>query len=139
MSVFADSEQLYTVAGELFARVAAENPRAAAQLLRARMLIRIVCTGPSAEIWIQARKPPLETHFGHQRLNAELEVQMEADILHEILTGHLHLGSALAGRKLEVRGQVWKAKALADLFEQSQSLYPHVLRAQGITWPGAAS
>lgn len=132
MSVFADSEQLYAVAEALFARVAAENPRAAAQLLRARLLIHIVCTHPSADIWIQARKPPLETHFGYQRLNPELDVQMEADILHEILTGRLTLSAALARQQLRVKGQVWKAKALADLFEQCQSIYPHVLQAQGL-------
>lgn len=137
MRIFADSEQLYAVAETLFARVRAENSGAVAQLLRARMLIRIVCTDPAVEIWLQARKPPLETHFGHRRLNPELEVQMAADTLHEILTGQLTLGTAVARQQLQVRGQVWKARALGDLFEQCQSIYPHVLRAQGISTPGA--
>jgi hypothetical protein len=58
MSVFADSKQLYAVAEALFARVVAENPGAVAQLLRTRMLVRLVCTNPAGEIWLQARKPP---------------------------------------------------------------------------------
>jgi len=137
MSVFADSKQLYAVAEALFARVVAENPGAVAQLLRTRMLVRLVCTNPAGEIWLQARKPPLETHYGHLRLHPELEVQMAGDTLHEILIGQLTLAPAVARQQIQVRGQVWKARALGDLFEQCQSIYPHVLRAQGISTPGA--
>jgi hypothetical protein len=137
MSIFASSEQLYGVAEELFARLAAENPQTAAQLLRARMLIRIVCSHPSTEIWVQARRPPLHTQFGHQRLNPDLEIRMDAGTLHEILSGRVTLAAALARQKLQVKGQVWKAKALAELFERSQSIYPQVLEAQGILASGA--
>ncbi len=138
MSVFADSAQLYAVAEALFGRVVEENPNAVAQLLRTRMLVRLVCTSPAGEIWLQARKPPLETHFGHLRLHPELEVQMPADTLHGILTGQVTLGAAVARQQIQVRGQVWKARALGDLFEQCQSIYPHVLQAHGISPPGAS-
>ena len=43
------------------------------------------------------------------------------------------LQKALADGLLEVRGPVWKAKALADLFQQAQELYRQVLQELG--WP----
>jgi hypothetical protein len=62
---------------------------------------------------------------------------MAGDTLHEILIGQLTLAPAVASQQIQVRGQVWKVRALGDLFEQCQSIYSHVLRSQGISTPGA--
>lgn len=132
MAIFESPDQLYGVAGDLFSRIEAEKPQAVAQLLRSRLLVRLACTNPAAELWIHSRQRPVKVQFGHQRLHPDLEAHLDGDTLHEILAGRLSLSAAVAGGRLEVKGQVWKARALSDLFAHGQAIYPQVLHARGI-------
>lgn len=132
MPVFATAEQVYAVASGLFARLEAENPQTLAPLSRARLLARLALTNPLGEIWIQGRQRPVQLHFGHERLHPDLEAHMEADTLHRILLGELGLADAVGMGLLAVKGQVWKAKALGDVFIQGRAVYAQVLRENGI-------
>ena len=134
MAVYVDSEQLYTNVEALFALIAEENPGAADAVLASRLVIRLRCTEPDAEITINGRQRPLETTFGPTRLRPTLDIELAPNTLHSIMLGELGLKKALADGLLKVRGPVWKAKALADLFRQAQELYLQVLQEQG--WAG---
>ena len=134
MAVYVDSEQLYTYVEALFALIAEKNPGAADAVLASRLVIRLRCTEPDAEITLNGRRRPLETTFGPTPLRPTLDIELAADTLHAIMLGELGIGKAVTGGLLEVRGPVWKAKALADLFHQAQELYLQVLQEQG--WPG---
>jgi 3-methyladenine DNA glycosylase Mpg len=133
MAVYTDAEQLYTYVRALFAKIAEENPGAADAVLASRLVIRLHCTGPDAEITLNGRKRPLETTFGPTRLRPTLDIKLAPNTLHAIMLGELELKKALADGLLEVRGPVWKAKALGDLFQQAQELYRQVLQELG--WP----
>ncbi len=133
MSVYTDSEQLYAYLRALFALIAERNPGAADAVLSSRLVIRLRCTEPEAEITLNARQRPLETTFGPTRLRPTLDVGLASDTLHAIMLGELQLKKAVAGGLLEVRGPVWKVTALADLFRQAQELYSGLLRERG--WP----
>ena len=134
MAVYVDAEQVYTYLEALFAVIAEKEPGAADAVLASRLVIRLRCSEPDAEITINGRQRPLETTYGPTRLRPTLDIELAADTLHAIMLGELGLRKALAGGLLEVRGPVWKAKALADLFYQAQDLYRQVLQEQG--WPG---
>jgi hypothetical protein len=133
MAVYSDAEQLYTYVRALFALIAEKNPAAADAVLASRLVIRLHCTEPDAEITLNGRQRPLETMFGPTRLRPTLDIELAPNTLHAIMLGELGLRKALADGLLEVRGPVWKAKALADLFQQAQELYRQVLRELG--WP----
>ena len=134
MAVYIDADQLYAYVEALFALIAEKNPGAADSVLASRLVIRLHCTEPDAEITINGRQRPLETIYGPARLRPTLDIELAADTLHAIMLGELGLRKALASGLLEVRGPIWKAKALADLFYQGQELYRQVLEEQG--WPG---
>ena len=134
MAVYVDSEQLYRYVEALFALIAEENPGAEDAVLASRLVIRLRCTEPDAELNLNGRQRPLETTFGPTRLRPTLDIELTADTLHAIMLGELGIGKAVTGGLLKVRGPVWKAKALADLFHQGQELYLQVLQEQG--WPG---
>ncbi len=136
MAVFASAEQLYAVAADLFGRLEAEKPQAVARLLQARLLVRLACTNPAADLWLHSRQRPVRVQFGYQRLHPDVEARLDGDTLHDILGGQVSLLAAVTSGRIEVKGQVWKAKALADLFAHGQSLYPQVLRAHGINHKG---
>ena len=134
MAVYIDAEQLYRYVEALFALIAEKNPEAADSVLASRLVIHLYCTEPEAEITINGRRRPLETAYGPTRLRPTLDIRLAADTLHAIMLGELGLRKALASGLLEVRGPIWKAKALADLFYQAQGLYRQVLEEQGWPW-----
>jgi len=132
MTAYADTDHFYSVAQALFTRIADQDPGAADAILAARLVIRVRCTCPDAEFTLDGRQRPLQTTFGPSRLRPTLDIEMAAETLHRIMLGELSLKTALANGKLKVRGPVWKAMALADLFRHSQALYPEALREQDI-------
>ena len=134
MAIYNNAEQLYTYVEALFALIAEENPGAADAVVASRLVIRLRCTGPDAEMTINGRQRPLETTFGPSPLRPTLDIKLAPNTLHRIMLGELELKKAIADRLVEVRGPVWKAKALADLFQQAQELYLQVLSEMG--WPG---
>jgi hypothetical protein len=114
--------------------IAEKNPGATDAVLASRLVICLHFTEPDAEITLNGRRRPLETTFGPTSLRPTLDIELAADTLHDIMLGELGIGKAVTGGLLEVRGPIWKAKALADLFHQGQQLYLQVLQEQG--WPG---
>ncbi|MFC2036715.1 SCP2 sterol-binding domain-containing protein [Chloroflexota bacterium] len=132
MPFFADSEQFYTCARTLFARMEEDDPGAANDVLASRLIVRLHCTQPDVEITINGRQRPLQNTFGPSRVRPTLDIKMTTDTLHHILLGEQSLKKALANGLLKVHGPVWKALELADLFHRLQAIYPQVLREQGL-------
>lgn len=132
MPVFESADQLETCARLLFSRVQEEVPLATRQVLGSRLLIRLNCVTPQTEIWINGRRPPLQTSFGAASQRPDLDITLAGDTLHEILMGQLPLRKAMSNGQLKVEGRIWKAQALADLFFYSQEIYPLVLQEQGL-------
>lgn len=132
MGFYKNSDNFYGAAQAMFTRLQEENPDAAKAVSSARLLIRLRCTDPSAEVFINGRRNPVAISYGPVKDRPELDIAMEADTLHRILLGELTLPNALSAKLLKVRGPVWKTVALADLFYQSQQYYPEILAEQGL-------
>jgi hypothetical protein len=132
MGFYRNSDDFYGAARAMSARLQEENPDAAEAISSARLLIRLRCTDPSAEVSINGRRNPVTITYGPAKERPELDIAMQADTLHHILLGELTLPNALSARLLKVRGPVWKTVALADLFYQSQQYYPEILVEQGL-------
>jgi hypothetical protein len=132
MGFYKNSDDFYGAAQAMFTRLQDENPDAAQAVNGARLLIRLRCTDPTAEVFINGRRNPVAISYGPVKERPELEIAMEADTLHRILLGDLTLPDALGAKMLKVRGPVWKTVVLADLFFQSQQYYPEILVEQGL-------
>jgi hypothetical protein len=131
MAVHTGAAQLYDNVEPLFTLIAAKNPGAADSVLASRLVIRLRCTEPDAEITVNGRRRPLETIYGPAHLRPTLDIELAADTLQAIMLGELGLKKALAGGLLKAQGPIWKAKALADLFHQGQELYLQIPEGQG--------
>lgn len=128
MSVYQNAAQLESCAGRLFQRMQDEHPAALKRVLGQRMLIRLACTQPSTTIWLDGRRRPLQLAFGEARQRPHLEIELAVATLHRILMGDLSLRQAFTNGNVQVAGALWRLPALADLFDQAQTLYPAVLR-----------
>ncbi len=133
MAIYQSSEQLYTCARQLFEQIQKDDPDAAATLLKSRLVIRLQMSQPVSEVVISGRNSTVETHFGKNGLKPDIEIGMSGDTLHTILLGQITLTKALGSGKLTIKGPIWKATVLADLFRQSQTLYPLILQTQGLS------
>ena len=124
MSVYDSSDQLYSVMQTLVAQMLAENPQAGDSMINAKLSVRIRTTEPTAVLFIDGTKRPLELIYGSTPSKPKLDIEASTDTLHEILLGDLPLMKAIGSKKLRVKGPIFKAKALADLFHHMQKLYP---------------
>ena len=110
-----------------------ERPGALKRVLGQRLLIRLACTQPETTIWLDGRRRPLQLAFGEARQRPHLDIGLSAGTLHGILMGDVSLQRAFASGQVQVAGALWRLPALADLFDQAQSLYPAVLREMDLT------
>jgi len=133
MPIYQTTDQLYTCAQQLFDRIQRDDPEAARPLLASRLVIRLRLTGPAGEIVINGRTRPITTSFGSSANRPDLDIELSGDTLHQILLGQLAIAKALGSKQLKAKGPVWKAAVLADLFRQGQTIYPQILREQGLT------
>ena len=133
MPVYPNSEILYKVIKSLFDRIKEEETKAIQSVLDTRMVFILQLTSPSAVIFIDGKKKPLKITYGDNGRRADLDLQIPADMFHGIMLGTFSLKKIVASGKLKVRGPVWKALALEDVFHRGQIIYPQVLENSGIS------
>lgn len=127
MSYFHDSETYYRQMRALFAAISEQYPSTLEAIGRANMNIRLSTTDPDAAIVVHGRKRPVLTTFGDDDVTADLEIQMAGDTFHRILLDQLSLRQALGSSQVTVRGPIWKALSLGDLFTVGQRCYPAIV------------
>ena len=133
MPIYQTTDQLYACARQLFDRIQQDDPEAARPLMASRLVIRLKVKDPTGEIVINGRSRPDATYFfGGSPTRPDLDIELSGDTLHQILLGQLAIAKALGSKQLKAKGPVWKAAVLADLFRQGQTIYPDILREQGL-------
>ena len=132
MPVYANDAQLYECFQNLFGVIQRQEPGAADALLKSSLAISFLCSAPAATITIDARKRPLQLSYGPTSLKPTIEVSLSSDVLHCLLLGEMRLTKAIGSDKMNLKGPVWKAMTLADVFHHAQRFYPQVLRENGL-------
>ncbi len=124
---YRDSAHLYAVLRRLFRDLQDRNSNALHTLERSRLVICLNITAPQATILIDGRARPAQVYYGQEKkVRPDLDVRLPAEVLHRILLDELSLKEALARRQVRVRGPIWKATALGDIFTQGRKLYPAI-------------
>jgi putative sterol carrier protein len=131
MPFYRDTESYYSNMRTLFACVQENYPRATEAIGKSKINIRIHTTAPAADVVILGRETPVRTTFGENGVKPDLEIEMAADTFHKILLGDLSLRTALGNNQLKVKGPIWKAMSLGDLFHVSRQCYPGIITGQG--------
>ena len=131
MPYYSDVESYYANMRTLFACVQEKHSKATESIGKANINIRLRTTAPAAEITIMGREKPVRTTFGENGVKPDLEIDMAADTFHHILLGELSLTTALGNGQMKVKGPIWKALSLGDLFSVSRVCYPDILKGQG--------
>jgi hypothetical protein len=125
MAVFANDQQFYTVMQRVFDTLA-QDPEQLASFTRSNLVIRLRVSDPAAEVLLDGRQPPLEVFFGPRPGDANLEVAMPADLLHDIWMGNESTSQAFFGGRIKSRGNLMRASHLVDLFREAERVYPAI-------------
>lgn len=126
MPVYATADEFYIVLKQVFARVN-QKPEHIETFTSSNLVIRMRFSGPEAEVLLDGRQPPLEVFFGPRPGNADLEMVMAADLLHQIWLGQAKLKEAFFGGQIQTKGNILRAMKLTDLFREAETAYPLVL------------
>lgn len=130
MAFYDSDQQLYNVLQSVFERVK-QKPQHIETFTRSNLVIRMRFTDPEAEVLLDGRQPPLEVFFGERPGRVDLEMAMDADMLHAIWMGQKRLRDAFFSGDIQTQGNVFRAAKLADLFREAERAYPHVLAEKG--------
>jgi hypothetical protein len=131
MPIYESDQQLYEVLQGVFERVK-EDPKEIEAFTRSNLVIRMTFANPAGHVLLDGRQPPLEVFFGDRPGRADLELHMEADLLHDIWMGRRRLRDAFFSGEIQTKGNVFRATKLADLFRQAERAYPKVLQEKGM-------
>ncbi|MCB9114592.1 MAG: SCP2 sterol-binding domain-containing protein [Caldilinea sp.] len=134
MAVYDSTEQFYAVMKDVFDQVM-QHPDHIESFTRSNLVIRMSTTDPDAEILLDGRQPPLEVFFGERPGRANLEISLEADLLHAMWLGVESTQQAFLTGRIRTRGNLLKAMQLVELFAEAERIYPAVAQQYGL--PGA--
>lgn len=131
MAVYQSIEQFYQVMNEVFAYVIA-HPQHVDSFTRSNLVIRMRTTDPDAEILLDGRQPPLGVFFGPTPGQANLEVSLPADLLHELWLGRESTHRAFYTGRIRTTGNLLKAMQLSEVFMEAERIYPTVALRYGL-------
>ena len=123
MPVYQNAEDFYALLRAGFRQMAAD-PRSLADFQRRRMTVQINTTDPTALIVFDGHANPVTLTLGEPAGRADLALALPADLLHSILLDESSVRAAFTSGRVEVKGNIFRALQLADLFHEIQRVYP---------------
>jgi hypothetical protein len=132
MATFAHADALYACLRPMFSRIATEAPAAYDGLLRSRLQVKFKVTAPAAEIVIDGRQRPVMVTYGPAAGRPDLEAELAADTLHQILLDALSIKKAMANGQIRVRGPAWKLSVVIDVIKAGRRFYPDIVKGQPV-------
>jgi putative sterol carrier protein len=109
-----------------------QHPDHVETFTHSNLVIRMNTRSPNAEILLDGRQPPLEVFFGTRPGRANLEISLDADLLHALWMGTESTHLAFLSGQIETRGNLLKALQLAEIFTAAERIYPTIARQYGL-------
>lgn len=128
MAVFATEEQFYTAMRAVFAALS-QHPEHIDTFTRSNLVIRMNFHNPEAQILLDGRQPPLEVFYGARPGKANIEISMDAGLLHRIWLGQVSASQSFFSGDIKTQGNVMRAMPLMDLFRACERFYPDIAAA----------
>ncbi|MER2600100.1 MAG: SCP2 sterol-binding domain-containing protein [Caldilineales bacterium] len=123
MPVYQNAEDFYALLRAAFQEMSAD-PRSLADFQRRRLAVQITTTAPAAVLVIDGRSEPVAFSLGQTAARSDLALTLPADLLHSILLDESSVRTAFTSGQVEVKGNIFRALQLADLFHELQRVYP---------------
>lgn len=122
MHAFPTAEELYGVLKNLFDQVQ-RQPEIVDSFAHSNLVVRVMFTGPSAQILLDGRQPPMEVFYGPSPGQANFEITLETDLLHQIWMGDVSFLTALFNGEIETQGNLVRAQPFIELLQACGPVY----------------
>jgi hypothetical protein len=132
MPYFKDADDVYSHLGRFMQELAAD-PDVAHALKRADTTLQMRLRQPDAVITIRTPndEQPAQVDLGETRLQAEVMLQMDADVAHRFWLGGVNVAVALANGEIRARGPVAKILKIVPLVKPGFPRYRAQLESTG--------
>lgn len=132
MPYYTKPETLSAALQALFGQIQTQAPDALKGLTTSKLLLHLKTSAPMAEVWLNGKGKTFAASYGPSKDRADLDVEMAADVLHQILLDELSMKKAMGNGQIKVKGPVWKMQVVIDIIKAGRGFYPDVLKAQGL-------
>jgi hypothetical protein len=127
MSVFSDTDELYTVMEELWRRIRADQGMSS-QLLASKIVIKFVYRDPDGMLTIDGSDgTEIRVTAGPCETKPIIEMSMRSDVAHNFWLGKENPAVALITGRISSRGPVSKVLALLPVVKPAFEIYPGVV------------
>ena len=129
MTVFANTEKMYEVLGNLF-RNLMSNEEVLEKFLAAEITILFEIHDPAGQIWLA---PEQGVICGPADLKPTITMSLSGDSCHKFWLKQLSMPVALATRKIKARGPLPKVLKLLPLLNPAYEAYPEIATSHGLS------
>ncbi|WP_205697144.1 SCP2 sterol-binding domain-containing protein [Conexibacter sp. SYSU D00693] len=132
MAQFATAEDVHEQLGKLLRSIAAD-PELSGQAQRLDAVVQLQLTDPEAQLALRAREgQPVAALVGETAGDADVVLELEADVAHALFLGQLELTGALAGGRLRTKGPAAKVLRVFPLAKAAAPRYQQVLDGEDV-------
>lgn len=127
MNAFSDQNELYGVLKSLFKEVE-KQPSLVHDFVHSNLVVRVLVENPEAEILLDGRQPPLGVFFGPSPGEANFQLSVQSDLLHQIWSSQLSMMKALFSGQIQTKGNVIRAQPFLELLDSCGPIYRNIRR-----------
>lgn len=127
-AAFANTEALYRVMNELWARIKADKAMSEG-LLASKMAVRFNYKDPAGQVTVDSRDgQDMKVTAGPCDIKPDVEMDMKSDVAHEFWLGKTSVPMAILTGKIVAKGPVQKALTLLPVIKPAFLIYPEVYK-----------
>ncbi|HEY9712010.1 MAG TPA: SCP2 sterol-binding domain-containing protein [Chroococcales cyanobacterium] len=130
MSVFSNTDELYSVMEELWRRIKSDNDMSA-KLLESKLVVKFVYRDPDGTLTVDGSDGvEIKVYAGDCEIKPTIEMTMKSDVAHNFWLGKENPAMALISGRIASKGPVNKAMALLPAVKAAFQIYPIVVEDQ---------
>lgn len=133
MPKFSDAEVVYSVMRDMFARVAAQEPKAFDEMIKSRLTVRFKVSQPNAEITVDGKSRPPKMTYGAYSGRPDIDLDLTGDNLDKLLSHQISATKAVTDGTIKFKGNILKLKSLLPVIKAGNAVYADVLKAHKLT------
>ncbi len=129
MMIFASTEKMYEVLGELF-NTLLDDPTVGPKYKEANIVIKFSIHDPEGYIWLTNDSQVI---CGEADYKPTIEMSLSGDSCHQFWLQEIKLPTALAKGLIKAKGPMPKVLNLLPMLKPAYEAYPEIAKKHGIT------
>ncbi len=135
MAVFKDAEELYLCIADMM-DYCSKDEKIGPKIKESNLVIRFIYEDPASRITVDAKNDAQKGYFnifrGENPLQADVTMEMSADIAHQFWLGKVNLMSALTRGEMRAQGPIPAIMRMLPIIKPAFAIYREHLQRMGL-------